>query len=183
MLNRRCNYYNASFRVSPPRPYNRDVGIKPVPWYIIWLQFFSVLVNTIGIMDVTMKFSGEMSVMYLFTRVRFNWDEVNYSMFSTYSMITNLVGSSKLTLRHTANVSMVITILYNITGCEHTNHHLSCASVFISNRYDVFGRRVQSHVANRRRPDRSDVVREQNTGWIRLRVCHHRFRVLFGLVL
>lgn len=36
---------------------------------------------------------GEMSVMYLFTRVRFNWDEVNYSMFSTYSMITNLVGS------------------------------------------------------------------------------------------
>lgn len=35
-----------------------------------------------------------MSVMYLFTRVRFNWDEVNYSMFSTYSMITNLVGSS-----------------------------------------------------------------------------------------
>ncbi|XP_015364776.1 PREDICTED: solute carrier family 46 member 3-like [Diuraphis noxia] len=36
---------------------------------------------------------GEMSVMYLFTRVRFNWDEVNYSMFSTYSMITNLVGT------------------------------------------------------------------------------------------
>lgn len=39
-----------------------------------------------------------MSVMYLFTRVRFNWNEVNYSMFSTYSMITNLVGSSNVIL-------------------------------------------------------------------------------------
>ncbi|XP_050538920.1 solute carrier family 46 member 3-like [Daktulosphaira vitifoliae] len=36
---------------------------------------------------------GEMSVMYLFTRVRFNWDEVDYSLFSTYSMITNSVGT------------------------------------------------------------------------------------------
>lgn len=45
-----------------------------------------------------LKISGEMSVMYLFTRVRFNWNEVNYSMFSTYSMITNLVGSSNVTL-------------------------------------------------------------------------------------
>lgn len=45
-----------------------------------------------------LQISGEMSVMYLFTRVRFNWNEVNYSMFSTYSMITNLVGSSNVTL-------------------------------------------------------------------------------------
>ncbi|XP_050538919.1 solute carrier family 46 member 3-like [Daktulosphaira vitifoliae] len=36
---------------------------------------------------------GEMSVIYLFTRVRFNWDEVDFSLFSTYSMITNLVGT------------------------------------------------------------------------------------------
>lgn len=33
-----------------------------------------------------------MVVMYLFTRYRFNWNEVDYSIFSTYSMMTNLVG-------------------------------------------------------------------------------------------
>lgn len=33
-----------------------------------------------------------MNVLYLSTRVRFNWDEVDFSLFSTYSMITNLVG-------------------------------------------------------------------------------------------
>lgn len=49
-------------------------------------------------------------------------------------------------------------------------------------RYDVFGWRVQSHVANRRCLDRRDVVCEQNIGWIRLRICHHRFRILLGLV-
>ncbi|KAH9639369.1 hypothetical protein HF086_002058 [Spodoptera exigua] len=36
---------------------------------------------------------GEMSVMYLFTRYRFNWNEVDFSMFSTYSMCTSLVGT------------------------------------------------------------------------------------------
>lgn len=39
-------------------------------------------------------FSGEMNVAYLFTRYRFNWDEVDFSIFSTYSMVTNLVGKS-----------------------------------------------------------------------------------------
>ena len=33
-----------------------------------------------------------MTVMYLYTRLRFNWDEVDYSVFSTYMMITNLLG-------------------------------------------------------------------------------------------
>ncbi|RVE53552.1 hypothetical protein evm_001693 [Chilo suppressalis] len=36
---------------------------------------------------------GEMSVMYLFTRYRFNWNEVDFSIFSTYSMCTSLVGT------------------------------------------------------------------------------------------
>ncbi|XP_068623606.1 lysosomal proton-coupled steroid conjugate and bile acid symporter SLC46A3-like [Battus philenor] len=36
---------------------------------------------------------GEMSVMYLFTRYRFNWNEVDFSMFSTYAMCTSLVGT------------------------------------------------------------------------------------------
>jgi hypothetical protein len=41
-------------------------------------------------------FAGEMNVTYLFTRYRFNWDEVDFSMFSTYSMITNLIGTVPL---------------------------------------------------------------------------------------
>lgn len=36
---------------------------------------------------------GEMTVLYLFTRVRFNWDEVDFSIFSTYTMVTNLLGT------------------------------------------------------------------------------------------
>lgn len=36
---------------------------------------------------------GEMTVLYLFTRVRFNWDEVDFSIFSTYMMVTNLLGT------------------------------------------------------------------------------------------
>lgn len=37
-------------------------------------------------------FSGEMSVIYLFTRYKFNWSEVEFSFFSTYAMLTSLVG-------------------------------------------------------------------------------------------
>ncbi|CAH0699715.1 unnamed protein product [Spodoptera exigua] len=36
---------------------------------------------------------GEMSVIYIFTRYRFNWDEVKYSIFSTYSLVTHSVGT------------------------------------------------------------------------------------------
>ncbi|CAH2232455.1 jg19388 [Pararge aegeria aegeria] len=35
---------------------------------------------------------GEFSILYLFARFRFNWDEVKFSMWSTYSIITNLLG-------------------------------------------------------------------------------------------
>ncbi|KAK9880156.1 hypothetical protein WA026_010027 [Henosepilachna vigintioctopunctata] len=35
-----------------------------------------------------------MAVNYLFTRYRFNWDEVDFSIFATYSMVTNLIGTS-----------------------------------------------------------------------------------------
>lgn len=38
--------------------------------------------------------AGEMAVMYLFMRYRFNWNEVKFSMFSTYSMVTNLIGEN-----------------------------------------------------------------------------------------
>ncbi|XP_026676221.1 uncharacterized protein LOC103505018 [Diaphorina citri] len=36
---------------------------------------------------------SEMNVLYLFTRYKFNWDEVDYSIFSTYNMVTNLFGT------------------------------------------------------------------------------------------
>lgn len=39
--------------------------------------------------------SGEFTIMYLFTRFRFNWDEVKFSFWSTYCIITNLIGKQK----------------------------------------------------------------------------------------
>lgn len=38
------------------------------------------------------KHSGEMSLFYLFTRYQFNWSEVEFSFFSTYSMAIHLIG-------------------------------------------------------------------------------------------
>lgn len=55
-------------------------------------------------------FSGEMTVMYLFTRYRFNWNEVDYSIFSTYSMMTNLIG------KHT-HVTSTVLILILVSFC------------------------------------------------------------------
>lgn len=37
--------------------------------------------------------SGEMSVTYLFTRYKFNWSEVEFSIFSTYSMVLSFIGT------------------------------------------------------------------------------------------
>ncbi|CAG9785260.1 unnamed protein product [Diatraea saccharalis] len=37
---------------------------------------------------------GEFCVQYLFTRFRFNWDEVQFSIWSTYCIITNLIGTA-----------------------------------------------------------------------------------------
>ncbi|XP_063839382.1 proton-coupled folate transporter-like [Ostrinia nubilalis] len=36
---------------------------------------------------------GEMSVMYMSTRYRFNWDEVKYSLFQAYNFITHTIGT------------------------------------------------------------------------------------------
>lgn len=52
-----------------------------------------VILLMIVVMVVIGPMHGEMTVMYLFTRYRFNWNEVDYSIFSTYSMITNLIGT------------------------------------------------------------------------------------------
>ncbi|XP_060524702.1 probable peptidoglycan muropeptide transporter SLC46 isoform X2 [Cylas formicarius] len=53
-----------------------------------------VMLLMLVVMVVIGPMHGEMNVSYLFTRYRFNWDEVDYSIFSTYSMITNLIGTS-----------------------------------------------------------------------------------------
>lgn len=36
---------------------------------------------------------GDRSVSYLNTRVRFNWNEVDFSIFSTYQMIISVAGN------------------------------------------------------------------------------------------
>ncbi|XP_014254647.1 proton-coupled folate transporter-like [Cimex lectularius] len=53
-----------------------------------------VMLLMIVVMVVMGPLHGEMTVMYLFTRYRFNWNEVDFSIFSTYSMITNLIGTA-----------------------------------------------------------------------------------------
>lgn len=52
-----------------------------------------VIMLMVVVMVVIGPMHGEMVVMYLFTRYRFNWDEVDFSIFSTYSMCTNLLGT------------------------------------------------------------------------------------------
>ncbi|XP_019880553.1 proton-coupled folate transporter isoform X2 [Aethina tumida] len=53
-----------------------------------------VMLLMLVVMVVIGPMHGEMNVTYLFTRYRFNWDEVDFSIFSTYSMVTNLIGTS-----------------------------------------------------------------------------------------
>lgn len=40
-------------------------------------------------------FTGDLSVSYLNTRARFKWNEVDFSVFSTFSMITCVAGNFK----------------------------------------------------------------------------------------
>ncbi|CAB3243657.1 unnamed protein product [Arctia plantaginis] len=37
---------------------------------------------------------GEMSIMYLSVRFRFQWDEIQYSIFQTYNLIINFIGTT-----------------------------------------------------------------------------------------
>lgn len=53
-----------------------------------------ILMMMIVLMIIMGPMTGEMSVMYLSTRIRFNWDEVDYSMFSTFTMVTGFIGTS-----------------------------------------------------------------------------------------
>nr|XP_023018297.1 solute carrier family 46 member 3-like [Leptinotarsa decemlineata] len=53
-----------------------------------------VMLLMLVVMVVIGPMHGEMGVSYLFTRYKFNWDEVDFSIFSTYNMVTNLIGTS-----------------------------------------------------------------------------------------
>lgn len=53
-----------------------------------------ILLMMLVLMIIMGPMTGEMSVMYLSTRIRFNWDEVDYSMFSTFTMIIGFIGTS-----------------------------------------------------------------------------------------
>nr|XP_022901640.1 proton-coupled folate transporter-like [Onthophagus taurus]XP_022901641.1 proton-coupled folate transporter-like [Onthophagus taurus] len=52
-----------------------------------------VLLLMLVVMVVIGPMHGEMVVMYLFTRYRFNWDEFDFSIFSAYNMITGFIGT------------------------------------------------------------------------------------------
>ncbi|XP_025206750.1 uncharacterized protein LOC112602730 [Melanaphis sacchari] len=54
------------------------------------LRIISLLVVVIVVMG---PLYGEMSMMYMFTRLKFNWNEIDFSLFSTYAMVTNLIGT------------------------------------------------------------------------------------------
>lgn len=67
---------------------------------------------------------GEMSLFYLFTRYKFNWSEVEFSIFATYSVLVHLIGNYLSLLTSKYN-SMVFNIfLFNVI-----------------NRDDIFGER------------------------------------------
>lgn len=53
-----------------------------------------IMMLMLVVMVVIGPMHGEMVVIYLFTRFRFNWDEVDFSIFSTYNMIIGMIGTT-----------------------------------------------------------------------------------------
>ncbi|XP_033336856.1 putative peptidoglycan muropeptide transporter SLC46 [Megalopta genalis] len=53
-----------------------------------------VLVLMMIVMVVIGPVYGEMVVMYLYMRYRYHWNEVKFSMFTTFAMVTNLIGTA-----------------------------------------------------------------------------------------
>ncbi|XP_034174522.1 putative peptidoglycan muropeptide transporter SLC46 [Osmia lignaria lignaria] len=53
-----------------------------------------VLVLMVVVMVVIGPLYGEMAVMYLYMRYRYHWNEVMFSMFTTFAMVTNLIGTA-----------------------------------------------------------------------------------------
>lgn len=54
-----------------------------------------VIMLMVSLMVVIGPLYGEMSVFYLFTRYRFNWSEIEFSLYSAYATVTGLLGNYK----------------------------------------------------------------------------------------
>ncbi|KAJ1519546.1 hypothetical protein ONE63_004825 [Megalurothrips usitatus] len=52
-----------------------------------------VVLLMVVVMLVIGPLHGENTVMYLFVRRQFNWDELDFSLFSTYCVVVNLIGT------------------------------------------------------------------------------------------
>lgn len=52
-----------------------------------------VIMLMISLMVVIGPIYGEMSVVYMFTRYKFKWSEIEFSLFSTYGTVTGLLGN------------------------------------------------------------------------------------------
>ncbi|XP_063216920.1 probable peptidoglycan muropeptide transporter SLC46 [Bacillus rossius redtenbacheri] len=82
-----------------------------------------VIMLMVACMVIIGPLHGEMAVMYLFTRYRFNWDEVDFSIFSTYSMVTNLIGTM-ISVGLFSHVLKIDDALIGVMSC--TSKILSC---------------------------------------------------------
>lgn len=49
--------------------------------------------SVVAIFSTSIMLSGEMNVMYLFVRYRFGWNEVDYSLYSTFHVIAHMCGN------------------------------------------------------------------------------------------
>lgn len=51
-----------------------------------------VIMLMLVVMVVSGPWYGEQAVLYLFTRLRFNWSEIEFSIFSTFAVTVNTIG-------------------------------------------------------------------------------------------
>lgn len=98
-----------------------------------------------------------MSVIYLFTRFKFNWSEVEFSLFSTYAMLTSLVG--KLRKSFSQNLQNLF---------------------LLSQRNTFLCRRLLALTADRRRDYRRAVVDVENHFQFRLCFRDKHLAALYG---
>ncbi|XP_050422969.1 proton-coupled folate transporter-like [Adelges cooleyi] len=72
------NHISEAFKVT----FKREPHIR---WLKIMMLMFVIVV-------VQGPMQGETAVGYLYTRIKFNWNEVDYSVFSTFSFMANIAG-------------------------------------------------------------------------------------------
>jgi hypothetical protein len=121
---------------------------------------------------------GDKGVVYLFTRVKFNWNELQFSVFSTTAMCVNLLGKWNILLQNT------IYYLYNVfrstwsawSLCYYTVTDLLvllCRNIFCP-------RSRYQKIWHWRRIDRCRGYYWEISISVRLRFCYDWNRFLFG---